>query len=388
MLLLPFCYWLGPSPCMHDGGHFTLSRRPWLNRLLAHAGGAHMSLFCWYHQHTVGHHVDTNIPGCDPDLHHFSMFSDQGTPGFRPSVEIRTLPERSGGQARKAFWRKGLFLRALLTTFGPSVIWDMTSLGNPDFAQAFMGIVHFRQKWMEGLPLHSAGRSLIIWLAIIHPITISLVMSDGWASGAIRAVNFVVLPYAIHGCLFYMFSQVSHVQHECSKVQPDKDTHHHHHPYDVTEASRHRLPSQYPECNEIRNGDKEEWAIHQVNSALDYAVDSTFWHHISLGLNFQVVHHLFPQVAWGHYKELSPIIRRVCDEFNVEYSTKPTFWDALRSHYRTLVSINDDNGSVWVRPHPGRASPAALHQLGQLDLGEFEFARTSSKAQGEGVKTL
>ena len=41
MLLLPFCYWWGPSPCMHDGSHFSLSRRPWVNRLFAHIGGAH-----------------------------------------------------------------------------------------------------------------------------------------------------------------------------------------------------------------------------------------------------------------------------------------------------------------------------------------------------------
>jgi hypothetical protein len=61
MCLFPFCYWCepkcpslpkphdrrsddgthcrwGPSPCMHDGGHFSLSRKPWLNQLMAHIG--------------------------------------------------------------------------------------------------------------------------------------------------------------------------------------------------------------------------------------------------------------------------------------------------------------------------------------------------------------
>ena len=42
LLLLPLLYWLGPSTMMHDGGHFSLSRRPWVNRLCALTGGAHM----------------------------------------------------------------------------------------------------------------------------------------------------------------------------------------------------------------------------------------------------------------------------------------------------------------------------------------------------------
>merc|ERR1712232_337835 len=85
-----------------------------------------------------------------------------------------------------------------------------------------------------------------------------------------------------------------------------------------------------------------EWAIHQVEHTLDYAVDSYFWLHVSNGLNLQVVHHLFPQVGWGHYKELSPIVQNVCKEFNVKYSTKPGLFAALWSHYKYLVSINDE----------------------------------------------
>lgn len=214
-------------------------------------------------------------------------------------------------------------------------------------------------------------------------------MADGWVSGAARAIAFVIAPYAIHGCLFYMFSQVSHVQAECNaKVQADRDSSYHPHPFDANEARHHRLPAQYPECHEMRNGHRSEWAIHQVENALDYAVDSRFWLHVSNGLNLQVIHHLFPQVGWGHYKELSPIIRDVCDEFNVKYSTKPTFWEAMRSHYDYLVTVNDEpDGSVWVRPHPGRASTKALYMLGQMDPGE---GRDSMKVpdSGESAKTL
>merc|ERR1719491_286008 len=85
-----------------------------------------------------------------------------------------------------------------------------------------------------------------------------------------------------------------------------------------------------------------EWAVHQILHTMDYATDSSFWLHISNGLNLQVVHHLFPQVGWGHYKELSPIIREVCKEFGVKYSTQPTFWAAVVSHFKYLSCINDE----------------------------------------------
>merc|ERR1740121_1774530 len=62
---------------------------------------------------------------------------------------------------------------------------------------------------------------MIIWLAIIHPITICLVAASHWAQGILRAALFVVFPYALHGCLFYAFSQVSHVQRECSGLKAD-----------------------------------------------------------------------------------------------------------------------------------------------------------------------
>jgi len=59
----------------------------------------------------------------------------------------------------------------------------------------------------------------------------------------------------------------------------------------------------------------------------------------------------------------------------------------MRSHYSYLVSINDEpDGSVWVRPHPGRASQKALYMLGQMDPGELTSSLASKS--GETAKTL
>jgi len=85
---------------------------------------------------------------------------------------------------------------------------------------------------------------------------------------------------------------------------------------------------------------KQEWARHQVEHALDYASGSRLWLHLSVGLNLQVEHHLFPQVGWGHYRELAPIVRTTCAEFGVAYSEQPSFWAALKGHFSHLQRLN------------------------------------------------
>lgn len=447
---LPFCYWWGPSPCMHDGGHFSLCRRPWLNTLFAHIGGAHMSLFSWQYQHTVGHHVHTNISGRDPDLYHFNLAADSGLPGFRTSLHDRTIAKSSNGIPRERWWRRGLWLRAPLTSFGPSILWDAMSLmNNGAFAGSFLGLVAYPIGLSDSaLAMHSVGRCVVIWLAIIHPITVCLVTASGWLYGAIAACLFVICPYAVHGCLFYMFSQVSHVQEECHRApraaldreraeaevgsgEPWCSAYIHEHPLDklalhqkrlreamtassapreagaqhqqdlaheaerlaVTQAQAQGDPKRGTATTaaavRIATGDstlhqrhqaksestktdggsafgsaaigplppqaeagaaQQEWAVHQMGHALDYAVGSRLWLHVSNGLNLQVVHHLFPQVGWGHYIELSKIIAEVAKEHGLTYNVKPGFREAMGSHLQYLARINDSDqdGSIWV----------------------------------------
>jgi hypothetical protein len=215
------------------------------------------------------------------------------------------------------------------------------------------------------------------------------VTAEGWVSGAGRSVLFVIAPYAIHGCLFYIFSQVSHIQQECFGVDVDESTRalwYHSHPYDKNELMHRQTSagsvSLMPRSGPSLAAEKEtasakqcakattprEWAVHQVAHSLDYAVASKFWLHISNGLNLQVVHHLFPQVGWGHYRELSLIIHEVCDTFGVKYSVEPTFWAAVASHFKYLTKVNDEPlASVWVQAPAGYALPFTMNFLDQLD---------------------
>lgn len=52
----------------HDGAHFAVSRRSWVNRLASLGLLTNMNVLVWYFHHTLGHHVRTNCPD-DPDHH-------------------------------------------------------------------------------------------------------------------------------------------------------------------------------------------------------------------------------------------------------------------------------------------------------------------------------
>lgn len=392
LLVLPLCYWWGLSPCMHDAGHLSMSRRPWVNAALAHLGSFHMSPFAWAHQHTIGHHAHTNIAGRDPDLYHFVL---EGLPGFRTSLELKALPERRCLSMRSPRWvwfRLGLCLRMPLTTCGPSILWDLMSFADPF---AFMGLVPYAPLSPSAITGHFLGRLLVVWIAFIHPLLVCTLTARGWGSGVALGLLFALWPFACHGCVFYVFSQVSHVQSACL---------HHLTPADsrtggggeiggqssthaavaltvavLTDIENAPLAQAEPaavagaraEADLVTPGGEAtvagEWAVHQVEHSLDYAVGSTLWLHLSLGLNIQVVHHLFPQVAWGHYHRLQPIVRRVCDEFGVRYATSPSLSAALRSHLEHLERINAGaHASVWLRPAEGHAPHLALRKLNQL----------------------
>ena len=62
--------------------------------------------------------------------------------------------------------RLGMKFRVPLTTFGPSVVWDVMSLV-PPCSGAFLGLVPYHVGLSDAeLTQHSVGRSVIIWLAV------------------------------------------------------------------------------------------------------------------------------------------------------------------------------------------------------------------------------
>jgi len=125
--------------------------------------------------------------------------------------------------------------------------------------------------------------------------------------GLWKGLAFVALPRVGHGILFYVFSQVSHIQDDAMQPPTSKS-----------------------------------WIAHEIESCVDYSDTSFFWNVMSIGLNNQSLHHLFPSVHPCHFIELSPILDEFCADHNIKRNKVDTLWDALLAHFGYLGKINDE----------------------------------------------
>jgi linoleoyl-CoA desaturase len=81
------------------------------------------------------------------------------------------------------------------------------------------------------------------------------------------------------------------------------------------------------------------WAIHQLYTTTNFANNSTFFSWYVGGLNFQVEHHLFPNVCHVHYKKISSIVKATTKEFDLPYKSERRFIDALVGHGKLLKEL-------------------------------------------------
>eukprot|EP00731_Ephydatia_muelleri_P003875 Em0002g51a len=79
-----------------------------------------------------------------------------------------------------------------------------------------------------------------------------------------------------------------------------------------------------------------DWAEMQVATTQDYATDSWFWTVFTGALNHQTTHHLFPGVLQSHYKKITPIVKKTCEEFGLKYNHVDTAAEAVECHINHL----------------------------------------------------
>jgi linoleoyl-CoA desaturase len=81
------------------------------------------------------------------------------------------------------------------------------------------------------------------------------------------------------------------------------------------------------------------WAVHQVETTVDFARENRAATWLLGGLNFQIEHHLFSRICHINYPAIAPLVEQTCREFGVRYKHNKTFLTALRSHYCWLRSM-------------------------------------------------
>jgi linoleoyl-CoA desaturase len=91
-----------------------------------------------------------------------------------------------------------------------------------------------------------------------------------------------------------------------------------------------------PDANDELNNN---WVVHQLYTTSDYAPNSKVFSWLIGGLNYQVVHHLFPYISHIHYKELATIVKTTAEKYQLPYHVNRTFFEAIYQHTLMLKSL-------------------------------------------------
>jgi linoleoyl-CoA desaturase len=264
----------------HDGGHRAYSERRWINKLMALSLdllGA--SSYIWARKHNAIHHSYTNIVGHDDD------------------IDLGCLARLAPEQKRRKFHRLQHFYLWALYGLMP-VKWQLYDNFHAVITGRLGGCRLARPKGWD-LATFAAGKVVFFSLAFALP----LLLHPAWI-----VLLFYAAAACVAGVVLGVVFQLAHCVEEASFPLPGKD------------------PARM----------EAAWAVHQLETTLDFARGNRLLSWFIGGLNFQIEHHLFPQVCHVHYPALAGLVEEASREFGLSYKAHKTFWKGITSHYRWL----------------------------------------------------
>lgn len=286
---------------MHDANHGGYSNKSWVNNFLGLSlnlvGGNSLN---WKIQHNVLHHTYTNIHEVDEDI--------------SPRGILRMTPYGPWKWFHKFQHMYAWFFYGLLT-----LVWVVVK----DFVRILRyhkdGMLkkqkaNYATEWAILL----ASKAVYVGYVAVLP---ALLLDVAWWQ---ILVGFLTMHY-VGGFILAIIFQPAHVIDGTEYPMPDDD-------------------------GKMENS----WAIHQLLTTTNFANNNRILNWYVGGLNFQVEHHLFPNICHVHYRDLSHIVKYTAEEFGLPYKSEPTFIGALVSHAKLLKQLGA-RPDVMLQPQPVEA---------------------------------
>ena len=289
-LLLWFIMGLGMAglgmSVMHDANHGAYSSNKSMNWIMAHVlnimGGSTQN---WKMQHNILHHTFTNITNMDDDI------------GSKPG--LRLSPHTSVSGIHRYQWMYAFLL------YGISTLYWVTA---KDFLQFF----RYRRRQVSGAK-NTSPLLALLKLAILKIVYFGFFLVLPTALTSIPFIEVLagfLLMHFVAGLVLTIVFQLAH----------------------SVEGTDHPLPD--------RDGRVDnQWAIHQMNTTMNFAADNKWLSWYVGGLNFQIEHHLFPKISHVHYPSIANIVETTAAEFDIPYLNHPTFADAFKAHVFFLKKL-------------------------------------------------
>ena len=84
---------------------------------------------------------------------------------------------------------------------------------------------------------------------------------------------------------------------------------------------------------------ENNWAVHQILTTTNFAPKNRILNWFIGGLNYQIEHHLFPNICHVHYRKISKIVKKTANEFDLPYHSAKTFRRAVLNHGKMLYRL-------------------------------------------------
>ena len=81
---------------------------------------------------------------------------------------------------------------------------------------------------------------------------------------------------------------------------------------------------------------ESSWAAHQLYTTANFGKKNLPLSWFVGGLNFQIEHHLFPNICHVHYPRISPIMKSTAEEYGIPYHCQGSFGNAVYEHFKLL----------------------------------------------------
>jgi linoleoyl-CoA desaturase len=274
---------------MHDANHAAYSRNKNVNMLLGKlinlVGGNDVN---WRIQHNVLHHTYTNVEGMDEDI-------DTG-------ILMRFSPNQRLLKGHRFQHIYAWFLYGFMT-----IMWATTKDYKQFIRYRKMGLTKTQGRSNKAIFLGLIG-SKTFYLAVTLALPLIFGAMSWWAT-----LLCFLLMHFVAGLILAAIFQPAHV-----------------------------IPtSNFPKPDESGNIESD-WAMNQLMNTANFAQESRWFSWYVGGLNFQIEHHLFPNICHVHYRKISKIVRETAFEYNLPYYSYKTFYEALSGHARMLYNLGND----------------------------------------------
>ncbi len=270
---------------MHDAAHGSFSHKDWVNTMFGGTlyllGG---NVFNWKMQHNVFHHAYTNIDGMDEDI------ASRGPLRLSENAPLKKI--------HKYQYIHAFFFYGLLTV--SKLVKDFTQL-----AEYNLGGITRKYHVNPTLEYTKMVIHKLVYLTLIIGLPIYFSPFKWW-----QVVAGFFIMHWVAGFILSTVFQMAHVVEGAEEPLPDAKGVIHH-----------------------------DWAVHELRTTSNFAPRNKLLNWYVGGLNFQIEHHLFPNISHVHYRKIAPIVEQTAKEFGIEYNLKPTFRKALRSHVIRLKEL-------------------------------------------------